>query len=385
MRKYFSVSLLLCVLTGFLALGIEGGTTDDWRLMFKSFYEDGLKSTGIVGSSFMLIRDGKIVDRHFYGLANIEKKQAVDENTIYHWASITKTFTAVAIMQLRDRGLLKLDDPIIKYVPELAEVHNPYGPMSDITIRQLMSHSAGFRAATWPWGGNKDWHPHEPREWSQLVAMMPYTQIEFRPGSKFSYSNPGIVFLGRVIEKLSGEDYEVYIDKNIFKPLEMYRSYFDTTPMHLMSHRSHSYSRVGESLTPGRFDVDTGITVSNGGLNSPFPDMAKYFSFLMGSPANEGVLKRSSIEEMWKPQIKISETESMGLSFFVEDSFGRHLIGHSGHQNNFASHFYIEPSTRSAYVVAYNTFAGTEREPSALTDQVDLQIKNYVVEKLFPR
>jgi len=354
-------------------------------MMFKSFYEDGLRKTGIVGSSIMLIREGTIIDRNFYGLANIDKKQAVDENTIYHWASITKTFTAIAIMQLRDRGLLKLDDPIIKYVPELAEVHNPYGTMSDITIRQLMSHSAGFRASTWPWGGNKEWHPHEPRDWSQLVAMMPYTQIEFRPGSKFSYSNPGIVFLGRVIEKLSGEDYEVYIDKNIFKPLEMYRSYFDTTPMHLMSHRSHSYSRAGESLKPGRFDVDTGITVSNGGLNSPFPDMAKYFSFLTGSPANEGVLKRSSIEEMWKPQIKISDTESMGLSFFLEDSFGRHLIGHSGHQNNFASHFYIEPSTRTAYVVAYNTFVGTEKEPSALTDQLDLKIKNYVVEKLFPR
>ena len=90
--------------------------------------------------------------------------------------------------------------------------------------------------------------------------MMPYTQIEFRPGSRFSYSNPGIVFLGRVIERVSGDDYEVYIDKNIFKPLEMYRSYFDTTQSHLLGHRSHSYSRRDESVKPGRFDVDTGIT-----------------------------------------------------------------------------------------------------------------------------
>ena len=81
----------------------------------------------------------------FYGLADAERNRPVDEETIYHWASITKTLTGIAIMQLRDRGLLSLDDPVIKYVPELRAAHNPYGDMSEITIRQLMSHSAGFR------------------------------------------------------------------------------------------------------------------------------------------------------------------------------------------------------------------------------------------------
>ena len=294
--------VVVCLMLSFMVYA------QDTRQMFKTFYDEGLRRTGIVGSSFMLIHAGKIVDRQFFGFANAEEKRAVDEDTIYHWASITKTFTGIAIMQLRDRGRLKLDDPIVKYVPELSEVHNPHGSMNDITIRHLLSHSGGFRAATWPWGGSRDWHPHEPRNWSQLVAMMPYTQIEFRPGSKFSYSNPGIVFLGRVIEQLSGDDYEVYIDKNIFKPLEMYRSYFDATPYFLLRHRAQSYTRRGESVKPGRFDADTGITVSNGGLNSPFPDMAKYLSFLIGAPDDsrrqetyDQVLKRSSLEEMWKP------------------------------------------------------------------------------------
>jgi CubicO group peptidase (beta-lactamase class C family) len=248
--------------------------------------------------------------RNFYGLAHREQNRAVDEHTIYHWASITKTFTGIAIMQLRDRGLLKLDDPIIKYVPELKDVHNPFGPMDAITIRHLLSHSAGFRAGTWPWGGDKDWQPHEPQHWSQLVAMMPYTEILFKPGSKFSYSNPGIIFLGRVIETLTKDDYEVYIDKNIFKPLEMYRSYFDATPYHLLKHRSHSYYLQDGKLTPARFDVDTGITVSNGGLNAPLTDMAKYLNFLMGDPRKQEiydqVLKRASLEEMWQPQVSIT-------------------------------------------------------------------------------
>ncbi len=370
------------------------------RREFKTFYEQGNRKNGIVGSSFMLIQDGQVIAQEFFGLANQEKQQPVDENTIYHWASITKTFTAIAIMQLRDRGLLKLDDPIVKYVPELKTVHNPFGQMSDITIKHLMTHSAGFRAATWPWGGDKDWQPHEPAEWAQLVAMMPYTEILFKPGSKFSYSNLGIIFLGRVIEQLSGDSFEVYIDKNIFKPLEMYRSYFDTTPNYLLKNRSASYWLKEGKLTPARFDVDTGITVSNGGLNAPLPDMVKYIGFLMGDVRRQAtydlVLKRASLEEMFQPQISIASTEivepqgqnrkdAMGLSFFIEDNFNQHFIGHSGSQNGFISHFYLRPDTRMAYVIAFNTQAtATEKDSAQDTRRLDREIKDYIFQNVFP-
>jgi len=106
--------------------------------------------------------------------------------------------TGIAILQLRDRGLLTLDDPILRYVPELAAVHNPFGDTGAITLRQLMSHSAGFGGGTWRWR-DRDWQPFEPPGWTQLAAMMPYTEVKFAPGSRFSYSNPGIVYLGRVI------------------------------------------------------------------------------------------------------------------------------------------------------------------------------------------
>lgn len=370
------------------------------RREFKTFYEQGMRKNGIVGSSFMLIQDGQVIAQEFFGLANQEKQQPVNENTIYHWASITKTFTGIAIMQLRDRGLLKLDDPVIKYVPELKAVHNPFGQMSDITIKHLMTHSAGFRAATWPWGGDKAWQPHEPAEWSQLVAMMPYTEILFKPGSKFSYSNPGIIFLGRVIEQLSGDNYEVYVDKNIFKPLEMYRSYFDTTPQHLLKNRSASYWLKEGKLSPARFDVDTGVTVSNGGLNAPLPDMVKYIGFLSGDVRRQAiydqVLKRSSLEEMFQPQIAVPQTEviepsgqnrkdSMGLTFFIEDNFNQHFIGHSGSQNGFISHFYLRPDTRMAYIVAFNTHAtATEKDQNQDTRRLDREIKDYVFQNIFP-
>ena len=372
---------------------------------FRPFYEQKLKQHGIVGSSFRLIHDHQVIAKEVYGLACKEEpcaqNRAVDEDTIFHWASITKTFTGIAIMQLRDRGLLKLDDPIIKYVPELKDVHNPFGEMSRITIRHLMSHSAGFRDGTWPWGGDKDWQPLEPQHWSQLVAMMPYTEILFQPGSRFSYSNPGVIFLGRVIELLSHDDYEVYIDKNIFKPLEMYRSYFDATPSHLLRHRSHSYWLEDGQLTPARFDADTGITVSNGGLNSPLPEMTKYLNFLMGARDQQqqaiydGVLKRSSLAEMWQPQVKIepaakdgeNRKDAMGLSFFIEDNFGQHFIGHSGGQNGFISHFYLRPDNRTAYIVVFNTHAiPKEKEPDTgqNTRVLDREIKDYLFKNIFP-
>ncbi len=370
------------------------------RREFKTFFEQSMRKHGIVGSGFMLIHDGQVIAQEFFGLADQEKQQPVDEDTIYHWASITKTFTGVAIMQLRDRGLLKLDDPIIKYLPELGAVHNPFGDMSQITIRHLMTHSAGFRAPTWPWGGDKDWHPHEPQHWSQLVAMMPYTEILFKPGSKFSYSNPGIIFLGRVIELITKDDYEVYIDKNIFKPLEMYRAYFDTTPRHLLQHLSHSYYLKEGKLTPARFDVDTGVTVSNGGLNAPLPDMVKYINFLMGDVKRQSifdqVLKRSSLEEMFQPQIAIdpgsviepegqNRKDAMALTFFIEDNFGQRFIGHSGSQNGFISHFYIRPDTRTAYIIAFNTHAlPTDKDSSQDTRRLDREIKDHLFQRIFP-
>ena len=280
-------------------------------------------------------------------------------------------------MQLRDRGLLKLDDPVTKYVPELRKIHNSHGSMDEITIRHLLTHSGGFRNGTWPWRNNKPWEPFEPTEWSQLVAMFSFTEVQFKPGSKFSYSNPGIIYLGRVIETLSGELYETYIDKNILRPLGMHNTYFDTTPPHLLKHRSHSYYIENGKRTEGRFDADTGITVSNSGLNSPITDMVKYLNFLTGSDADgiakvrtgsdrvlyDSILKRSSLEEMWQPQLPATVdangnpgfTTDIGLIYFIDTRNNRKLVGHGGDQNGFLSYIDFEPATRTASIIVMNT------------------------------
>jgi CubicO group peptidase (beta-lactamase class C family) len=358
-----------------------------------ALYRQRLADAGIVGSSLFLVRDGAVVARAMEGLQDLKEKLPVDEHTIYHWASITKTFTGIATMQLRDRGLLSLDDPVVKYVPELRRVHNPFGDIANVRIRHLMSHSAGFRAGTWPWGGDKPWHPFEPTDWAQVVAMLPYTEILFEPGTKYSYSNPGVIFLGRTIEALSGEDYEVYITKNILMPLEMHRTFFDRAPYHLLRHRSHSYTRDNIGLREMRFDFNSGITVSNGGLNAPLGDMARYLAFLIGDERRretyDGVLKRPSLEEMFARQIRAVDGEggsgpdvTAGLSTFIERHHGVELVGHSGDQNGFISHLYLHPPSRSGYVVSFNTntAAGSSRRS---TRAVDDDVRDAIVKEIF--
>jgi CubicO group peptidase (beta-lactamase class C family) len=128
---------------------------------FRELHRSETGRAKIAGSSFYIVRDGRTVVADHLGEQDADAHIPVDANTIYHWASITKTMTGIAIMQLRDRVMLSLDDPIVRYVPELAAVHNPHGDTGTITIRQLMSHSAGFRSGTWPWRVH-DWQPFEP-------------------------------------------------------------------------------------------------------------------------------------------------------------------------------------------------------------------------------
>jgi CubicO group peptidase (beta-lactamase class C family) len=356
---------------------------------------DTLEASGMVGASWAFLRNGEILAHEAFGSADLETGRKVDEATIYHWGSITKTLTGIAIMQLRDRGLLSLDDPIVRFVPEIRAVHDPFGPVEEITLRHLLSHSAGFRGPTWPWGGGEDWHPHEPTEWGQIVAMLPYTEILFPPGSRYSYSNPGIVFLGQVIERLTGEDWEIHVEKNILRPLEMHRSYFDHTPYFLLGDRSNNYTvRDGVPEANG-LDFDTGITVSNGGLNAPIPDMARYLAFLLdaGDDATRrryrAVLPRASLEEMWEVVVPVGEAgelrESMGLCFFLEDYGGRRYVGHTGSQKAFLSFFYLDPVARTAAIAAFNSDGAAEdASPRPPTRQILNRLREEMFREIFP-
>ena len=349
-----------------VALGLQAAAQDRgafdfraaWAEVVRAFHA-GCEQAQVVGASLMFVRGTEVLGFEPHGFADRAQGRKVDRDTIYHWASITKTFTGIAAMQLRDRGRLRLDQAVLDFVPELMAVHSAHGSVAAVQVQHLLTHSAGFRGPTWPFGGDKDWHPHEPTEWSQIVAMLPYTEIEFAPGSRWSYSNLGIVFVGRAIAKLSGDDYEVYMDKNVLRPLGMLRSYFDTTPYHLAPQRAHSYRKQGQDLRDLGPDFDTGITVSNGGLNAPLDDMARYLAFLLGAvPADSAagrVLARASLEEMQKPVLPIAGKARSGLTFFVDEVGGEPITTHTGGQREFVSVFYVHHPSGTGALAAFNT------------------------------
>jgi len=321
-----------------------------------------------VGGSAVLLRNGRVAGRHHYGHADRATGRAVDDRTIYHWASVTKTLTAIAVLQLRDRGRLSLDDRVTRWVPELRRVHDSAGGADSITLRMLLSHSAGLQNPTWPWTGGAAWEPFEPTEWEQLVAMMPYQRLHFRPGSRYGYSNPGYIYLARVIEQVTGDPWAVYVQKNIWAPLGLTRSYVGRTPYHLAADRGHGYR--GDSLGAAPEDLgadfDPGITIPNGGWNAPVGDLAAYVGFLIG--AGSGVLARASLEEMWPPLhatgAGLPEFSDVGLGFFSLEADGRRIVGHTGDQAGYRSFLYLDPGRRTGLVLVFNT----TREGSAAQD-----------------
>ncbi len=307
----------------------------------------------IVGASALLIRDGRIVARHHYGFADSAAQRPVDDETLFHWGSVTKTLGAAAVLQLRDRGRLTLDDPVVRWIPELRQVHDAFGATDSITIRMLLSHTGGYQSPTWPWTEGEAWEPFEPTRWEQLVAMMPYMRLQFRPGSRYGYSNPAYVYLARIVELASGDPWQSYVQKNLFTPLGLHRSYFGATPYHLTGHRSHGYyvrrdSAGRETLHDVGADFDPGITIPNGGWNAPAEEVAAWLTALMTADARTA-LPPATLEEMWTPVADVGPdpgsgaAERMGLGFFLVEDRGRRYVGHTGTQAGYRSWVRFDP------------------------------------------
>jgi CubicO group peptidase (beta-lactamase class C family) len=327
-------------------------------------FDARMKALNVVGGSFCVVRDGKIMYTRHHGYADEEMKRMANNETIYLWGSNTKLFTTIAIMQLRDHGKLSLDDPLVKYIPSFRNVNNPFGNTEKITLRLLMGHSAGLQNGSFPLP--LSWHKPWPK-WEQLEPLFPYINVEHQPGTKYQYSNLGLLLLGKVIELVTNDDYDVYIDKNILKPLKMYQTYFDTTPYHLLPQKAQGYY-VHEEGQPRKLyhpDVDQGVTSSNGGLKSSISDFARFAAFVIGGndPMYEIVLKRSSLEEMFAEGLPVEDGpgDVVGLGFHKRSKGLQFtLYGHTGNANGFRSEFEYSPQTRTAYFMVVNTYNGEE-------------------------
>ena len=353
------IGLVLCILFVCSSQLLAQGAA--WRAAAEAFFAEA-RADSVVGSALVLVRDGKVVAERYDGFADRERGQRESAETIQHWASITKTLTAIGVMQLEEHGLISLDDPVVRFVPELRGIHADSGDIERITVRMLLSHTGGFRNGTWPFGSGAAWEPFEPTEWAQLVAMFPYTRLVLSPGERYSYSNPAYIYLAKVIERVTGDPWEEYVHKNIFQPLGLTHSYFRGTPWYLREYRGTGYSVVRDSVRANSREFDPGVTVPNSGWNAPIGNLVKYVAFLTGSAPNEAVLTRATLGEMWTA-VAPTGTESydsdprnsMGLGFFLFERGGRTLVGHTGDQGGYRSLLYLDPERRLAAIGVWNT------------------------------
>jgi CubicO group peptidase (beta-lactamase class C family) len=295
------------------------------------------------GAVLGLIVDGELVWVKAAGVRQKSPDAPVTPDTVFRIASMTKSFTAVAILKLRDDGKLSLDDPASKYVPELANLPYPTTDSQTITIRDLLTHSEGFPEDN-PWGD---------RQLAQSDATMRNwlrTGIPFStsPGTTFEYSNYGFALLGQIVQKASGRPYADYVRDNVLRPLGMNATTFEMTAVP-KEHIALGYRREDNTWKPEPI-LAHGSFGAMGGLWTNAHDLARYVAFLMSAfpprdEAERGPIKRSSAREMqqgWRSspagafrplvdgplQIGVS-AYGYGLGVSQDCRYG-HVVGHGG-------------------------------------------------------
>jgi D-alanyl-D-alanine carboxypeptidase len=178
------------------------------------------------GLSIAVVKDGELVYNRAFGMADGPKQQPATVDTVYHWWSMTKIPTAIAMLQLSERGQLTLDDPITQHLPWFS-VQAPSASSRPITVRHLLNHSSGLPDTVPAMIG---WVHYDdaPRNQTELVKrhLAGFSKLRFEPGSKAIYSNLNYMLLGAVIEAVSGRSYESYISEEILKPLHMEQTGF---------------------------------------------------------------------------------------------------------------------------------------------------------------
>ena len=170
----------------------------------------------IPGVSVAIVKDGKVVLAKGYGLANVELGVPATADTVYQLASVTKTFTATAIMMLVAEGKLALDDRITDRLPDLPAA------WQDVTVRHLLSHTSGIKSYT----SVRDFYKSTRKDYArrEILDLVAKEPLEFAPGEKWNYCNTGYFLLGMLIEKVTGKQYGEFMDERIFKPLGMTRT-----------------------------------------------------------------------------------------------------------------------------------------------------------------
>ncbi|MEJ5049220.1 serine hydrolase domain-containing protein [Chryseobacterium culicis] len=286
---------------------------------------------GEFNGSVLIMKNGQIVCDTALGFRNIEKGLKADKNTSFYIASLSKPFTAAAILMLEQKGLLKLDDKASRFIilPEYAK---------NITIRQLLHHTSGIRDYENLFS-KKQLTNQEVINW-----LFSSKNLDFAPDSKFKYSNSGYIILSCIIEKVSGKSYSMFINEHIITPLKMHHTYVYEAGT-VIQNRASGYNKEKK---PDDYSI---LTTGDGGIYSTPEDLYKFDQALR----NYTLINKENTQAMYSTfPLSDGKISDYGFAWFIENNNGKISAMHTGGLNGFKALFWRDLQHNTCIIALTN-------------------------------
>jgi serine beta-lactamase-like protein LACTB len=348
-RRFSSLILALFILfsTAWVPLhSQETKLSEEKRLQIETAVSNFLTSTHVPGVSVALVENGQYEWGAGFGLADLENNVPASEHTLYRLASISKSLTATAAMQLWERGQLDLDAPIQKYCPSFPQKTWP------ITTREVLGHLGGIRhyksgSQDDPEVGNIK-HFDDPIQAG--LKFFENDQLVSQPGTQFHYSTQGFTVVGCVMEGASGAKYADFMRQNVFVPAAMEHTQVDDR-FAIIPYRTRFYEKNDSGTVLNADFLDSSYKIPGGGWLSSAEDMARFEVAIL----NDKLLRRATRDLMWTP-LKPSDgtKDNYALGWGVLDEAGIAAVGHTGGQQGTSTAFLVAPGPRAGVVVLTN-------------------------------
>ena len=282
------------------------------------------------GVAAIVVDGGKTILRSGYGLADLEHGITIEPDMVFRLGSMTKQFTAVAVMILAEEGKLSLDDDFTQHLPDYPRPKTRDGVETRVTIEHLLTHTSGIPSYTAK--PELMARVYEPYTVDAMLAVFKDEALEFEPGSKWDYNNSGYFLLGALIEEVSGRSYADFVHERIFKPLGMNQTYYGEHER-VIARRARGYHRDGDAYVNAPY-IDMSIPYAGGSLLSTVDDLATWNRAL----GTDELLPRPVPERMWTDYaLANGEASGYGYGWFVGDHEGIPVVFHAGGIHGFAS------------------------------------------------
>lgn len=355
MKQFIGYCFLVC-LPMFAGAQSPAPANDEYKdaiRLIDQWLEAQVAFDQLPGLSVGIVKDQELIWSKGYGYADTERKVPMQANTIYSICSISKLFTSVAILQLRDAGKLQLDDEVSKWLSWF-KIEQSFHDSGPITIRSLLTHSSGLpRESDFPY-----WTEAVFPSRDEVIEKIKDQKTLYPAGSYYQYSNLGMTLLGFIVEEVSGMPYDQYMQQNILKPLQTSstRTYFPSELWRGKMATGYSdLSRKGARRMIDKFDTK-GLTAA-AGYTSTVEDMARFASWQFRLVKNGGaeVLRSSTLREMHQVQyMDPNWKSSWGFGFRVTHEDGKTYVSHGGYCPGYQSLIALNPKDQWAFIVMIN-------------------------------